>query len=114
MMLEIHLHVFVTDLLRVKIDLHLPVCLYVSEASKLVEVAAEGIPRVVQCLIASANKAPSLYHIMSLVESWSGEVLIDRMDFKSLERVSWSDRMLPHIAYNVVEVTCFEHVDRVG
>ncbi len=108
-MLKIHLYIFITDhFLTMKINLHLNVSLNISEASELLEVSPEGIASVIKGLISSTNEAASLDNIMSLVKGRGCEVFIDWMDFKSVERINRSDRMLPNISNNIKEIASFE------
>ncbi len=85
----------------------------ISEASKLIKMPSEGISWVEKWLISGADEASSFDQIMSFIECWSCEIFIYRMDIKSLERINWSNGMLPYITNNVKELSCFEPVDRV-
>ena len=50
---------------------------------------------------------------MSVVESWRYEVLVHRMNLKTIKRVNRCYRVLPDVAYDVIEATVMtEHVDR--
>lgn len=86
----------------------------VAEAGELVEMPSEGVPGVVEGLVACTDEAAAFDDIMPLVESRGGEVFVDRMDFELLEGVDGGDGVLPDISYHVVEVASLEHVDWVG
>ena len=47
---------------------------------------------------------------MSLVKCWSWKVLVDWMYLKFLKWIDWRNCMLPYIAYDVKEVSTFEHI----
>jgi hypothetical protein len=35
------------------------------------------------------------------------------MDLKLLKWINWSDRVLPHVAHNVIEIASFEHINGI-
>lgn len=114
-MLQVHLYVSVTDHgVGVSVNFHLDVGFDVSETCELLEVPPEGISGMVEGLIASRDKTASLDDIVPFVIGGGCEVFIDRVDLKFLKRVDRSNRVLPHITHDVVEISNFEHIHRVG
>lgn len=113
-MSQVHLHVVIgDDLLTVQVHLHLLVGLDVAEASELVEVPAEGVSRVVQRFVASADETAAFDDVVALVEGGGGEVLVDWVDLEAFERVDGRDGVLPDVADHIVEITSLEEVHRV-
>jgi hypothetical protein len=49
-----------------------------------------------------------------MIEGRCCEVLVNWMNFKLLERIDRSDGMLPYIAYYIIEIACFKHIDWAG
>ena len=49
---------------------------------------------------------------MAIIEARDCEVLVDWMNLEILERVERSDGVLPNIANYIIEISCFEQVDR--
>ena len=112
MMLKVHLYVFVWNNFGwVGIYLHLDFCFNVPKASKLIKMPSKGVSGVVKGLVACTNEASSFDHVVPLVESRGGEVLVNGMYFKFLEGINRSDSVLPNIAYDIIEISSFEHVD---
>ena len=115
MRLKVHLHFCITDnFSRVDINLDVDVGLYIPEACELIEMSPECIPRVIEGLVACTDEAAAFDEIMPLVERGCGKIFVDWMDLKLLEGVDGSDGVLPHVAYDVVEIARFEHIDGVG
>ena len=50
---------------------------------------------------------------MAIIEARDCEVLVDWMNLEILERVERSDGVLPNIANYIIEISCFEHIDRI-
>jgi len=49
---------------------------------------------------------------MFIIECWKSEVIINRMDFKSSERIHWSPGPLPDITHWVVYALCLVLIHR--
>ncbi len=86
---------------------------YVSETCELIEMSSKSVSRVIESLVTCTYKAASFDQIMSLVKGGSAEIFIDGMDLKLFERIDGSDSMLPNISNNIIEIACFEHIDRI-
>lgn len=113
-MLEVHLYIVIwDDWIRVAVHLHLNLAFDISQTCELVEVPSESKPSVIESFIACWNETSSFDQIVPLVIGRSGEVFIDWMDFELFERVDWSDGVLPNISHDIVEISNFEHVNRV-
>ena len=67
--------------------------------------SSEGISRVKQGFISSTDETSSFDDVMSVIEGWGSEIFIDGMDFKVLERIDGSQRMLPDVSDDVVELS---------
>lgn len=91
--------------------LHLYFGLDVPETCELIEMSSESVSCMVESFVACADETAAFDYIMSLVEGGSGEVFVDWMDLEFLEGIDGSNGMLPDIAYDIVEVASFEHVD---
>jgi hypothetical protein len=96
----------------VQINLHLYVSLDVPEASELIEVSAEGVSGVVEGLVASADETASFDDVVPLIESRSGEILVNGMDLEVLEGINRGDGVLPYVSNNIVELSSFEEINR--
>lgn len=108
-MLEIHLHILIADgLLRMQINFHLDISLNVSKTRKLLEMSSESIASMVKSFISSTNETASLDDVVPLIESRSGEVFVNWMDFETMERIDWCDGMLPDVSNYIIEVTSSE------
>lgn len=97
-----------------RIDLHFNVSLDVTDTCKLMEMTTKSIPCMVKSLVASRDEGTSFDYVMSVIKSRSSEVFIDRMDVELAKGIHWGDGVLPDISDDVIELACFEHVDRVG
>ena len=92
---------------------HLHICFDVSETCKLIKMSSEILSWLRQSLVSSWNKASSFDDIMSIVKSNSWEILIGGMNFKFIEGVKRSNGMLPDVTDYIMELSLFEHVNRV-
>lgn len=114
-MFQVHLNVSVTNHgVGVSVHLHLDVGFNIPETCELLEVSPEGISGMVESLIASRNKTASLDDIVPFVVGGGCEVFVDGVDLEFLERIDRGNCVLPHIAHDVVEISNFEHIHRVG
>lgn len=85
----------------------------IPKSCKLIEVSSKSISSMFECLISSTDEATTFYHIVSTIESWGWEVLVNWMNFEVFEWIDRSRTVLPNISHNIIEVTCFEKVNRV-
>ena len=51
---------------------------------------------------------------MPIIKGGGSEIFIDRVDVEFVKGVDRGDCVLPDITNDIVELSCFEHVDRVG
>ena len=73
---------------------------------------SKGISNVKESFIACADETATFKDVMAIIEARDCKVFIYRMDLEILEQVERSDGVLSNITNYIIEISCFEQVDR--
>src|ERR1035437_2347003 len=74
---------------------------HVAKSGMLEEMATEGVTRNGQGFIAASNPGAAFDQVVTPVEGGRGEIIIDRLDFETFERIYRCFGPLPNVANHV-------------